>query len=412
MIVLMVLSGMFVACAGEQRPLFIPSTPLATQMTERIVDNTPTPAATETAVATARFTYQGITFSYANGLMRRLTTERLPAVAGATGLPVSDPPIYYFGVPDYVWFNFETDSSSPAPSQLVIQRLRDDEGNYYSAYSETEVGRFEQLATRIKPQTVDSDHSLHTNLLDFADGSGIRSVGFMPVFSGTVPLSDAHIFYLYEGLTQDGRYYVWLQFNLQTPILPDKPGQFSVVDQAEFIEETAVYQAYLDEQMALIQALPPAAFTPNLAHLDDLIHSLSVPAEAAATSSLPINEPDCTNRAAYITDITLPSGTRLAAGQTVIKTWRLQNAGSCTWSPAYRLIREDSPLHLQENALIPVVLPGETADISIHFPAPIEPGTYQETWHMQTPFISEQDPPYELFGPALTLRFEVMANEP
>ena len=403
--------GLLVACAEEQRPLFIATTPLATQAAAATVANTPTPLATETAVATARFTYQGISFSYANGLLRRLTAEQQPAAANLTRLAPSDLPIFYFGVPDFLLFNFDTNGSSPTPSRLVIQQLRDDTSAFYDGYPETAIGRFDQLAARLDTQAAKSVQSPLSRPLTFANGSGFRSVGLIAHLTDPVPLSDAHLFYLYEGLTEDGRTYIWLQFNLQTPILPDEPGQFSPRELATFRKDATAYQAYLDEQMALIQALPPTAFTPNLAHLDDLIQSLTLPPQTAVTTSLPINQLDCTNRAAYIADITVPNGTQMSAGQTFIKTWRIQNIGNCTWSAAYQLIRDTEILSIQEKPLLPVVLPGATVDISIPFTSPTEPGIYQETWRLQTPHILDQKPPYDLFGPMLTIHVEVIANE-
>ncbi len=408
--------SLLMACTGEQRPLFIATTPLATQAAAATAANTPTPAATETAVATARFTYQGISFSYANGLLRRLTAERQPAAANLTHLAPSDLPIYYFGVPDFLLFNFDTSGSNPIPSRLVIQQLRDNTGAFYDAYPETAIGRFDHLAARLDTQATENVQPPLSRPLTFANGSGFRSVGLTPSnltahLSDIVPLSDIHLFYLYEGLTEDGRTYIWLQFNLQTPILPDEPGQFSPRELAIFRKDATAYQAYLDEQMALIQALPPTAFTPNLAHLDDLIQSLMIPPQTAVTTSLPINQLDCTNQAAYIADITVPNGTQMSAGQTFIKTWRIQNIGNCTWSAAYQLIRDTEILSIQEKPLLPVVLPGATVDISIPFTSPTEPGIYQETWRLQTPYILEQKPPYEKFGPMLTIHIEVIANE-
>lgn len=394
--------GVLVACDGELRPLTIPSAPLATEAVPATITATPLPVATETAVPTARFTYQGITFRYANGLMRRLTTDQTAARQGLTDPSPTTPPMYYFGVPDALLFNFEDMGSSPAPSRLVVQRLHDEDGLFYAAYPEGEIGRFTQLASQLEAQT---SHDPLTSYLEFENGSGVRAVGYLPVYSETVPFSDAQLFYLFEGLTADGRYHVWLQFNLQTPILPDEPGQFTQAEREAVAGETAAYQTYLDQQLALVHTLPPSAFTPDLALLDGLLQTLFIPDDASSVSSLPVNEAGCTNTAVYINAITIANGTRIKAGDSFLKTWRVQNTGSCLWSAAYQLVSDDGQL-LHDNNELPVVLPGATVDISLLFHAPVEPGIYQETWQLQSPRTPQQEP--TPFGPTLTLLIEVI----
>jgi hypothetical protein len=43
---------------------------------------------------------------------------------------------------------------------------------------------------------------------------------------------------------------------------------------------------------------------------------------------------DCDN-ADFVTDVTVPDGTVLDPGETFTKTWRLKNAGTCSWTPSY-----------------------------------------------------------------------------
>ena len=44
------------------------------------------------------------------------------------------------------------------------------------------------------------------------------------------------------------------------------------------------------------------------------------------------------DKAAFVADVTVPDGTLFTAGTTFIKTWRLKNSGSCTWTTAYKLL--------------------------------------------------------------------------
>jgi hypothetical protein len=63
-----------------------------------------------------------------------------------------------------------------------------------------------------------------------------------------------------------------------------------------------------------------------------------------------------------------------------VKTWRLQNNGSCTWTSGYKLIFSNGD---RMNAPDEVVLtggtvaPGQTVDVSVNLTAPSNQGTYK-----------------------------------
>ncbi|HGJ66308.1 TPA: hypothetical protein ENS27_13160, partial [bacterium] len=43
------------------------------------------------------------------------------------------------------------------------------------------------------------------------------------------------------------------------------------------------------------------------------------------------------NWAGFVADVTVPDGTSFAPGAAFIKTWRLKNIGTCTWTGKYGL---------------------------------------------------------------------------
>lgn len=86
-------------------------------------------------------------------------------------------------------------------------------------------------------------------------------------------------------------------------------------------------------------------------------------------------------------DVTIPDGTQLLPGQSFTKTWRVVNSGSCSWTRGYKLVfysGNDMGAHL-ENLFGAEVQPGQSADLSIMFIAPEEPGEYQSNWLLQAP---------------------------
>ena len=90
--------------------------------------------------------------------------------------------------------------------------------------------------------------------------------------------------------------------------------------------------------------------------------------------------------ASFVDDITIPDGTELAPGQTFTKTWRIQNDGTCTWTPDYQLLYYGGEIMSAETAYALTdteIAPGDTLDISIEMTAPTAEGSYTMWWIMR-----------------------------
>jgi hypothetical protein len=145
--------------------------------------------------------------------------------------------------------------------------------------------------------------------------------------------------------------------------------------------------------------------------LDALVASLHVPPDATVSTSLPVNEEGC-EHTAVSTDVTIPDGTQVDPGQSFIKTWQIENRGSCIWSAAYQFVSEGSTLLREVEPVMPLVLPGETAEISLTYRAPTQPGIHQETWQIRPPALTEQDSLETVFDTELTVIVEVGSETP
>ena len=93
------------------------------------------------------------------------------------------------------------------------------------------------------------------------------------------------------------------------------------------------------------------------------------------------------DRLRFIDDITIPDDTVMAPGQIFRKTWRIQNAGSCTWTAGYQLVyfSGDSLGETYAVNLPRAVAPGDTIDVSVDFTAPRRYGTFQSNWKLRSP---------------------------
>jgi len=81
-------------------------------------------------------------------------------------------------------------------------------------------------------------------------------------------------------------------------------------------------------------------------------------------------------------DVTIPDGTVMSPGESFTKTWRLVNAGSCTWTRQYALtfFSGASLNALYTHFLAQEVAPGGVIDLSVDMEAPLKAGIYQSNW--------------------------------
>ena len=89
----------------------------------------------------------------------------------------------------------------------------------------------------------------------------------------------------------------------------------------------------------------------------------------------------------FVADVTVPDGLPVAPGQILEKTWRLQNIGTCWWTPQYKLVFVGGAQMggVSEMNLPQDVPPGESIDLKIGLTAPSTPGRYIGYWKLQNP---------------------------
>jgi hypothetical protein len=93
----------------------------------------------------------------------------------------------------------------------------------------------------------------------------------------------------------------------------------------------------------------------------------------------------CTDRAVLAADVTYPDGAVVPGGKSFLKTWRLRNTGTCTWSTAYTLVFVRGE-QMGAAAAVPFTAelkPGNSADLSVNLTAPGSRGTYRGYWQLR-----------------------------
>jgi hypothetical protein len=90
-------------------------------------------------------------------------------------------------------------------------------------------------------------------------------------------------------------------------------------------------------------------------------------------------------RAIYVADVTIPDNTVINPGAAFVKTWKLQNAGTTTWSTDYALafVSGEKMSSSDSVPLSQSVAPGQQVEVSVSMVAPTADGTYQGYWKMK-----------------------------
>ncbi len=93
----------------------------------------------------------------------------------------------------------------------------------------------------------------------------------------------------------------------------------------------------------------------------------------------------CTDKASFVTDVTVPDNTFVASGASFTKTWRLQNTGTCTWNTGYALVFDSgNAMGGPGSVAMPAsVAPNATIDISINLTAPTSNGNYKGNYKLR-----------------------------
>jgi hypothetical protein len=115
--------------------------------------------------------------------------------------------------------------------------------------------------------------------------------------------------------------------------------------------------------------------------------SLAPTATAALLASPhPTATPSCQDNLTYISDLTVPDGSKVAPGAPIDKRWQVENSGSCNWDERYHLKLTNGPDlgAVPEQSLYPARA-GTKATLRVLFTAPAQGGTYRSSWQAFSP---------------------------
>jgi hypothetical protein len=161
----------------------------------------------------------------------------------------------------------------------------------------------------------------------------------------------------------------------QTPVSRDAlytQAALTVIAQTTLVAQPPATQA--GPALAPTAILPPGTLTPIPTYTPG-------PTSPPAATATPV---PC-DRARFVRDVTIPDDTQLRPGEAFVKTWRIRNAGSCTWNTAYALVFAGGEI-MGAPASLPLprnVAPGEEIDLSVNLVAPTSAGAYRGNYMLR-----------------------------
>ena len=225
--------------------------------------------------------YQGIQYEYHSTLAESVWPERVPVEEGTPDAPG------WLVWPEHVRLTFASarepgDSPIGSMGPFTHPQIMVFPAETYATMSDFAQQEIENLQALLesRPATpegqipllplINAAQVFHAQVeyLDFQNGRGVR---FVTQYSQDIfPIVNPHLFYTFQGLTQDGAYYVAAAFPIDAAGLPDEP------DISDWYAFSAGYQDYLAETTNQLDVLSTDQFEPDLQLLDQVIQSLIV----------------------------------------------------------------------------------------------------------------------------------------
>ena len=170
------------------------------------------------------------------------------------------------------------------------------------------------------------------------------------------------------------------------PSLGSQPTATMNVTQAYQTVEVRLTQSADQTPQEMEQVAASPTTTPEPPEPSSTPNQTAAPSRTAPPATVQPTAQNCDRAAAgNPIDVTIPDDSPLLPGQAFTKIWRLENAGTCSWTSQYA-VTFFSGEQMGAPAVVALrgeVKPGQTVDISVDMVAPLQPGKYQGNWKLR-----------------------------
>jgi hypothetical protein len=253
------------AATTQQQPAIINTLP-ATDITPLPTDTLPPPDVN----------YEGISFSFDDSLASNALSSTIPGQnLGPETMPSNNYPSYYeftfngFAISDH--FYTPIIRIYPVDDYIAISQYAADEINgLKNALVQLPAGGSMGELPFLPLVNAAQVFSSNVRYFNFQNGSGVR---YLTMYAqAAYPVDNQNLFYTYQGLTQDGRFYIAATFPVTHNSLPND-GSTEVEDWLYFDEN---FLGYIDDMVMWLNGQSSEQFSPNLALLDEAIASMLI----------------------------------------------------------------------------------------------------------------------------------------
>jgi hypothetical protein len=227
--------------------------------------------------------YQNVSFILPTGLATNALAGRVPAVTGTQDGPGWDlaPEHIKFQLENYALYN-----TFHEPSILIIPAQEYAALNEGASRSITRLQAILSGAATLTPENLPTVpyfnagqvFAAQIQIVQFQNGSGVRFLTEYAQYYATANNKD--LFYQFQGLTSDGKYYIIALLPASHPLLamdenPETAIPAGGIPFPGFDDENAL-NAYYPSVVNLLNSTAPERFNPALGTLDALIQSINI----------------------------------------------------------------------------------------------------------------------------------------
>jgi len=248
--------------------------PPTTPSNDAPIDSPPLP--TEEPVEQPDVIYQGVSFSFNPMIAGSVTSSTIPGQnMGDDYMPGDTYPTYVefsfntYAVPDH--FHWPRIAVYPVEEYQNISSLASDNFDTMQlALLNQYGGGTSSTLPFLPPWNAARFFASNVVYFDFQNGKGVR---YLSMFGqAAYPVDNQNLFYTYQGMTNDGQYYISAILPVTHTGLP-YDGSSQVADWETFYD---TFPSYLDDMVFWLDGQSSGSFTPSLDLLDEMLASFSV----------------------------------------------------------------------------------------------------------------------------------------
>jgi hypothetical protein len=217
--------------------------------------------------------FNGISLCYDPSIAQGVTTSVIPAASSADAV--------WFNTPQTEQIDFTGYITGGKFHKPVIMVYSVDEFKAINTNAEKEIADLQQYIANkpnipagtipfLPPWNAQQLFNVLPAFVSFQNGQGIRYLAEYGQYYA--PVNNTDLFYTFQGITNDGKYYISVILPVTHPSLPPD----YQVDKALQDQILSDYNGYLAGILPVLSAQPLDSFSPNISLLDAMIQSMKI----------------------------------------------------------------------------------------------------------------------------------------